>query len=215
MRTRDTALSIPDRRPYVRVTCGDAEFTARIPGLDKVAGLSTPLRTAKARTLAALREMQLIGLAVRPRETWPAGLSPEAIAAVEAVDLSTADVRAEELAGELETAQAALASAAGYVILRTWADPGMELETRTAVDACAAEKRVYASDSDPDPRRAMGLDAYNELIDAGWTGGQIERLALRVDELMVSWLSDPGITEEVKRKAKDFRGTDGPSPNQT
>lgn len=214
MRVRDEPLSIPDRRPYARIGYEDGPaVTVRIPGLDEAPGLRTRYNAALLHLRASLVEAQAYMLAPLPREDWPDEPADLIKRAEELVDSWTAE-GATEAADILAEAQTGVAVAMGYLLMRVWADPVHELETRTAWEACRAAREVYRSPSHADPSQALGLDSYDELIEAGWSPSEIRAICAEVANLLTTWM-DADSGKEVERKAQVFPGTGGRSPRST
>lgn len=210
MRLRPERLDIPDRRPYVRVGFeAGPSVVVRVPGLDEAPALRTRYTSALLGLRASMVEAQAHMLAIRPREEWPAE-PPDLVARLTAVSEAWTPEAAEEAATALVDAQTAVAVACGYLLMRVWSDPDMALDTREAFDACKRERRPYESPTHPDPSMALGLDAYAELVDAGWAPNDIRAICAEVANLLTSWM-DADVTSEVERKAKVFRGTGSPS----
>lgn len=213
MRVRDVPLDIPDRRPYVRIGIEDGpSCVVRIPGMDDAPGLRTRYASALLRLRACMVEVQAHMLSRAPRESWEG--AAEVVARAEALAADWSPEAAEVAADDLVDAQAGVAAACGYLLMRTWSDPVHELETRAAFDTCRAERRPYQSPTHQDPSQALGLDAYAELVDAGWAPNDIRSICAEVANLLTTWM-DADVPAEVQRKAKVFRAIGSPSQTPT
>lgn len=101
-------------------------------------------------------------------------------------------------------AEAEVEGIAAWGVLVMWDDPSGELETRG---------RWLAGDyaSEVRPHVAAGVALIEELVDAGWSPVEIDRLGLGVVGAVRRMLAGNPAAEEVQRKAADFPQTGAPT----
>jgi hypothetical protein len=176
MRSRATPIEIPDRRPYIRLVAESGmAVTLRLPDLTEHATVIGRVTRAMADIVALTESMR------------------DSVEEIGDADLE-----------RLDAAHTRLAAAYGHAVLRTWSDPDLELDARTRADEAKAKGDVYVSSSGRDGWEGMGLDAYRELVDAGYpVAGIVNELARQA----TAWLNDGKVHDEVRRKAKDFPPT--------